>query len=97
MKSGENGLIGPGSNDYGRAEKAVITEYIPKRGHQVWYYPEKPQGFSATKQDCYPAIVIDGDDTYPTLEVFTDEGYEVYKTVYPKSEIPTPYHAHWKK
>jgi hypothetical protein len=42
MKSGENGLIGPGSNDYGRAEKEVT----PKDGLTGEFLMSKSANFS---------------------------------------------------
>lgn len=96
MKSGENGLIGPGDNDYGRNEPPKPKpKYVPKRGHQVWFHPKWYEGTS--KQDVYPAIVIDGDDTWPTLGVFTEDGYEVHRTVAPQEHSLITEHPHWSK
>ncbi len=39
MKSGEKGLIGPGSNDYGRADKPVkevVKELTPELADKIW-------------------------------------------------------------
>lgn len=42
MKSGENGLIGPGSNDYGRADKLEIQrELTPELANKIWKSMQK--------------------------------------------------------
>ncbi len=74
MKSGENGLIGPGSNDYGRGENPNFTVKIPSCGRMVHYFPVLPDSIKAINPDyckVFPALVIEASDLAVNMVVFS--------------------------
>lgn len=73
MKSGENGLIGPGSNNYGATEKTVPAPVkIPTCGRMVHYFPFGEDGFNCEPVyvKMLPAIVVEASDLAVNMVVF---------------------------
>lgn len=64
----------------------------PTLGRIVHWFP-MPASFPGEK---YAAIVIEGDDTYPTLSVFRVTGIEVKKSVPPAGFPTTEEYGHWE-
>lgn len=106
LKSGEDGLIGPGSNNYGAEEKAPIAKEVkvPTCGRIVHYFPNKADAHCAANGAVMvPAIVVqDWNNLIVNLSVFpmNPDGTNVLRySVHHISEAPNngglPIGAYW--
>jgi hypothetical protein len=106
MKSGEDGLIGPGSNNYGRnnsdsnGESETLKIQVPTCGRIVHYVPVLPDVLRETNpQYCklLPAIVVEASDLYANLVVFSmgstpaDSNFSV-----PHKSLAHPNQSYWQ-
>lgn len=73
------------------ALKKVNNKSIPQKGEMVLFYPVQ----NDVPFYCWPAIVIDGNNTHPSLGVFTPTGYETHLSVHPQKESCITLHPHW--
>lgn len=75
----------------------------PHTGKIVWFYPNENYENMGSDFNLFPksgrsfhcAIVIDGEDTYPNLEVKTNEGSFILKSIPHESDFQNSFVGYW--